>query len=262
MNAAPNEEHPGNPVDNQARAQGQHQTAPPTPTPWREFLLAYWALAIPRAARIVRVAFLQPFVGVIAVIAGSIASVWGWTAHAVAFSVGGIALAVLGAVLAIVSYPISVAYFKEYPGGFNADLEEYVARRVSRLSRDEFIPRYKTQRHAAARKMRIMNRQVSLALSAEKLRLLQSARTGSSPPTPLCGVLVVGPKHSNKTGALWDAMTQQLSGWTFVRWPHHMDHPDKLTNRLGQQIVLWLDDLHDFANLGEAAALDQFIQQL
>src|SRR5690242_3402405 len=102
MNAAPNEEHPGNPVDNQARAQGQHQTAPPTPTPtptptpWREFLLAYWALAIPRDGRIVRVAFLQPFVGIIAVIAGSIASVWGWTAHAVAFSVGGIALAVLG----------------------------------------------------------------------------------------------------------------------------------------------------------------------
>jgi hypothetical protein len=172
---------------------------------------------------------------------------------------GGIALAVLGAAIAVISYPISVVYFNEYPGGFSPDLEEYVARRVSRLSRDEFIPRYKPHSHADTLRIRSMNRQVALALRSETLRLEQSVRTGSM---RLCGVLVVGPRHSNKTGALWDAMTQQLSDWTFVRWAHHMDHPDKLALRLGQRIVLWLDDLHDFANPGEAAALDQFIQQL
>lgn len=257
MNAAPNVERPDTRVDNPAPAQGQRQT--PLPKPWRQFLVAYWALAIPRDARIMRVAFLQPFTGIMAVVAGSVMSVWGWTAHAVAFGVGGIALAVLGAVLAGTAYWISVLYFQEYPGGFSAYLEEYVARRVSRLSRNDFIPRYKAQDPDAAKVIRVMNDRVSLALQGELLRLAQSEHSGEP---DVCGVLVVGPKHSNKTGALWDAMKLHLREWTFVRWPHHMDYPPDLASHLGHRIVLWLDDLHDFANLGEAAALDQFIQEL
>jgi hypothetical protein len=223
------------------------------------FLLWYWALSYPRDARKLRVAFVQPVLGVLGMLAGVIIGVQGFISGSGAIEVGGLGVLLLGAIMVLASYLISVAYFKEYPGGFSPQLEEYVARRVSRLSREEFIPRYKPNNRVDARKSQLMNRQVRVALNAEVLRASQPDRMDSA---SVCGVFVVGPKHSNKTGALWDAMMQHLSGWTFVRWPHHMDYPANLALHLGHRIVLWLDDLHDFANLGEAAALDQFIQQL
>jgi hypothetical protein len=235
------------------------QASRTTLKPQHPSLLSYWAFAIPAHARVKRVAFFQPFWGIGCMLVGAVMIPLGWLSYGVAVGVWGIVLLALGAVMMGTAYLISVAYFKEYPGGFSEFLEEYVARRVSRLSMDEFIPRYKAQNPAEAKKIRDMNSQVSLALRAELLRLAQSENTDVK---PVCGVLVVGPEHSNKTGALWDAMKQHLGEWTFVRWPHHMDYPADLALHLGHRIVLWLDDLHDFASLGEAAALDQFIQRL
>lgn len=254
MNAVQNVDDPA------SGARIQQQNRADALKPRHPSLLSYWAAAAPVDARVFRVAFFQPFFGILFVFVGIVMSALALLSQSVALGVVGLVLLVLGAVMASTAYWISRGYFKEYPGGFGAYLEEYVARRVSRLSRNEFIPRFKAQNPADAKKIRAMNDQVSLALQAELLRLAQSEH--SSGYLPVCGVLVVGPEHSNKTGALWDAMKQHLGEWTFVRWPHHMDYPADLALNLGHRIVLWLDDLHDFANLGEAAALDQFIQRL
>ncbi len=198
--------------------------------------------------------------GVLFTLAGVALAVLGWVVlHSLAAEAAGPSLAVLGVVLAVVSYPISVTYSNEYPGKFDPRLEEYVARRVSRLTKDEFIPQYETLDSSTNKKIRELNRRVSRALRVEMLRLGQSERISTA---PICGVLVVGAKHTNKTGALWDAMEHDLNGWTFVHWPHHMDYPANLPQHLGRRIVLWIDNLHDFARSGEAAAVVQFIQQL
>ena len=38
-------------------------------------------------------------------------------------------------------------------------------------------------------------------------------------------------------------------------WPHDPQTPFKFANQRGKRIVLWLDDLHKFANPAKAAAL-------
>src|SRR5690242_15869213 len=237
------------------RSQRGSQATSNTSNSWRDFLLWYWAIAFPRDGRVFRTIFIQPILGLALVIISVAAGVLRWPIPLVVLPIIG----VLGLAMIGLAYPISLVYYAEYRGGFDESLEEYVARRVSRLSQDEFIPEYKTRNPSRARKIRALNRRVGLALRVEKLRLAQSERTLSA---PVCGVLVIGPKHANKTGALWNAMTRELGGWTFVRWPHHMDYPANLTDLLGHRIVLWIDDLHDFSRSGEAAALAQFIQQL
>lgn len=224
--------------------------------PLRRVLLWYWAFAVPRSGKVIRVAFIQPGLGILLALVGWLAGLLGWFSLSL---VAGLVISAIGVCVVILSYLISHVYHKEYPGRFNARLEEYVARRVSRLSKDDFIPQYKTRDYPANEKIRDRNLQARRALRVELERLAQSDRTVSP---PICGILAIGPKHSNKTGALWDAMAHDLGGWTFVRWPHHMDHPANLAIRVGSRIALWIDNLHDFAHPGEAAALAQFIQQV
>lgn len=244
----------------------RHPAGSPSQDNWaathkrRDLLLWYWSLAFPRRGKWIRTAYIQPALGVLMVILGVLVGVFagilGWWSIPIIASP---AIAVIGAAIVLLSYRISVYYSFEYPGRFDEGLEEYVARRVSRLSKDAFIPQYKTSDRSADKKINKLNRRVRWALKVEKLRLEHSDRTSSA---PVCGILVVGPRHTNKTGALWDAMARELKGWTFVKWPHHMDHPANLADRLGHRIVLWIDDLHDFARPAEAAALAQFIEQL
>lgn len=244
----------------------KHPSTKPQQNNWaathqrHDLLCWYWALAWRRHSKRLRAAYIQPFVGALIAISGILLGVLVDILHVwfIPIIVAPV-MVVIGAIIAILSYPLSVYYSFEYPGGFDERLEEYVARRVSRLSPDAFIPQYQTRDNAANRKIRELNHQVGLALKAEKRRLEQSDRTGL---TPVHGVLVVGPRGANKTGALWNAMAHELKGWTFVKWPHHMDHPANLARRLGHRTVLWIDDLHEFARPGEAAALAQFIEEL
>lgn len=240
----------------QPRGGNSQQNSGATSNPLREFALWYWALSRPHNGKTLRIIFFQPIIGVFLVVFGVLVAALGW--WSIPLDVG-MTIAVIGLALVGFSYGISLVYYSEYPGGFDGRLEEYVARRVSRLTKDDFIPQYKTRNYPANKKIRELNQHVRKALHVEKARLKQSGRTIDA---PVCGVLIIGPKHANKTGALWDAMEHELSGWSFVRWPHHMDHPANLVRRLGRRTVLWIDDLHDFARSGEAAALTEFIQQL
>ncbi len=220
----------------------------------RELLLWYWALSLPRRGQLVRPAYLQPLAGALLALIGLPAVLLEYLPLS-----AGLILSLCGLVLVDLSYLISRAYHAEYPGRFNPQLEEYVARRVSRLSKDQFIPQYSMGDHAGNSQICALDHQVRQALRVELRRLEQSERTT---PSPVCGVLVVGPKQSNKTGALWHAMAHELKGWTFVQWPHHMDHPANLARLLGHHVVLWVDNLHDFAHPGEAASLALFVQQV
>src|SRR5260370_21280264 len=220
------------------------------------FLLWYWAFTRPRHGRNLRVAFIQPGLGLLLALGGWLAALLGWFWLSLP---AGLIISAVGGVIVLLSFLISRVYHKEYPGTFNARLEEYVARRVSRLPEAEFIPHYETKKHQDKEKIERLNLKVCQAIRVELARLAQSAYTV---PAPVCGVLITGTKHTNKTSALWNAMGRELRRWTFVRWPHHMDHPVNLALRVGHRIVLWIDNLHDFAHPGEAAALAQFIQEV
>lgn len=230
------------------------QQASPQHVSWfRELLLWYWALSFPPRGVAVRTFFLQPLLGLVAVLAGLLSVFLGFPPFP-----AGVIILVSGLVLIGLSYPISHVYHDEYPGSFHPRLEEYVARRVSRVPKDKFIPQYRARGYSDKGKITALNQQVRQALRVEVVRLKQSERSTSM---PVGGVLVVGPRQSNKSGALWDAMAHELKGWTFIQWPHHMDHPANLAQSVGHRVVLWVDDLNDFAHPGEAASLIQFVQQ-
>lgn len=231
---------------------------------WRQLKLWYWGLAVPSDGRYLRTVAIHPLLSVALIILGLLAVLLEWLGLSFALpeQLGlGIAAGMLvaGVVMLALAIQFSSNYYTEYPGKYTARLKEYVARRVSRLSKDEFIPQYSTRDYPANEQIQQLNSRVRRALRVEIARLAQSDPAEFA---PVCGVFVVGPKHSNKTGALWDAMAHELKGWTFVRWPHHMDHPANLARRVGHRVVLWIDNLHDFAHPGEAAALAQFVQQL
>jgi hypothetical protein len=220
----------------------------------RELLLWYWALSVPRGDRLVRAIYMQIVAGMLLTLIGLPLGLLGYVPL-----LAGVIVSLSGLVFIGLSYLISLVYHSEYPGRFNPRLEEYVARRVSRLHKDHFIPQFRVHGYSHTATISDLNRQVRQALRIELRRLELSDEAMAM---PVCGVLVLGPKHSNKTGALWDAMAQELKGWTFVQWPHHMDHPANLARSVGHRVVLWVDDLQDYAHPGEAASLVQFVQQV
>jgi hypothetical protein len=150
---------------------------------------------------------------------------------------------------------ITQIYYSQYPGRYDLRLGEYVARRVSRLRRADFIPRSESYGEAAG--VQALLQEVRAYL---RLELQQTRREAGASAIAAHGILVTGPKHSAKKSVLWDAMKSDLPGWTFVSWPHHMDHPADLAQRLGYRIVLWVEHLSDYASPGESAALTEFIQ--
>lgn len=230
----------------------------------RQLQLWYWGLAVPSDGKYLRTVVIHPLLSVALIILGLLAVLLEWLGLSFALPeqlgvVIAASMLVAGVVMLALAIQFSSNYYTEYPGKYTVRLKEYVARRVSRLSKDEFIPQYKTHDYPANEQIQQLNRRVRRALRVETARLAQSDPAEFA---PVCGVFVVGPKHGNKTGALWDAMAHELKGWTFIRWPHHMDHPANLARRVGHRVVLWIDNLHDFAHPGEAAALAQFVQQL
>jgi hypothetical protein len=147
-------------------------------------------------------------------------------------------------------------YFSQYPGRYDLRLGEYVARRIGRLKRKDFIPR--SESYGDKPEIRALLNEVRANL---RLELEQARLEARSSAWVAHGILITGPKYAAKKSVLWDAMRQDLRGWTFVTWPHHMDHPADLAQRLGYRIVLWVEHLSDYASPGEAAALSAFIQQ-
>src|SRR5260370_39631999 len=89
------------------------------------FLLWYWAFTRPRHGRNLRVAFIQPGLGLLLALGGWLAGLLG------RFSLSlpaGLIISALGGVILLLSYLISRVYHKDYPGRFNGRPEEYVAR--------------------------------------------------------------------------------------------------------------------------------------
>jgi hypothetical protein len=115
--------------------------------------------------------------------------------------------------------------------------------RVRRLRDAHFVPRYVSAvylpRHDA-----ITGEDADFQASdAIRAAMRRSPR---SPLGPL-GVCVFGRPGQGKTRLAWEVVRKLLPGWTLIRWPH--DPARRLDPRVlrGERVVLWLDNLHEFA---------------
>ncbi len=164
----------------------------------------------------------------------------------------------ISAVLLFIALP-SLArwvYRREYPGTHNEALAPYVARRVSQLRASDYVPKYAYEiahRHPTTRLVRA-------ALRTAKRSSLSRARVSYIAPLPI-GVCIFGRPPHDKTGLAWAAMRKVLPGWSLVEWPHRFEHPETIEKLCGSRVVLWLDDLHEYANHVEAAQLDMLIDR-
>jgi hypothetical protein len=164
----------------------------------------------------------------------------------------------LSALILVVIAPISawVVYRFEYPGFHNEALAPYVVRRVSQLRANDYVPKHAYKIDTAHPTTRL----VRAALRTAKRSSLSRARVSYIAPLPI-GVCIFGRPLHDKTGLAWAAMRKIFPGWSLVRWPHRFEHLKGIETKCGSRVVLWLDDLHEYANHVEAAQLDALIDR-
>jgi hypothetical protein len=164
----------------------------------------------------------------------------------------------LSALMLLVLLPLSAwwVYRHEYPGVSNEALAPYVARRVSQLRVSDYVPKHAYEIDRSHPTTRL----VRAALRTAKRSSLSRARVSYIAPLPI-GVCIYGRPLHDKTALAWTAMRKILAGWSLVTWPHRFEHLEGIETKCGSRVVLWLDDLHEYANHVEAAQLDMLIDR-
>jgi hypothetical protein len=164
----------------------------------------------------------------------------------------------LSALLALIILPLCAwwVYRHEYPGSHEEALASYVARRVSHLRASDYVPKHAYKIDTSHPTTRL----VRAALRTAKRSSLSRARVSYIAPLPI-GVCIFGRPLHDKTGLAWIAMRTIFPGWSLVKWPHRFEHRADIEAQCGSRVVLWLDDLHEYANHVEAAQLDALIDR-
>ncbi|HEU5383607.1 MAG TPA: hypothetical protein VFV38_50045 [Ktedonobacteraceae bacterium] len=71
------------------------------------------------------------------------------------------------------------------------------------------------------------------------------------------GICLFGKPGQGKTRCAWEAMQAELPNWLLVRWSHEHTTPLDFSQQKGKRLVLWIDDLHEFASTNEATLLNE-----
>jgi hypothetical protein len=129
------------------------------------------------------------------------------------------------------------------------DLSAYVLRPVRRLDPRDFVPRYLPEVYLPRRDAVTGGEADSEAWRA--LRAAASGRRGAS-----LGICVYGSAGQGKTRLAWEVMHAELPSWTMVRWPHRSFPPLDMSLLRHKRVVLWLDNLHEYANPTEGVVLN------
>ena len=101
---------------------------------------------------------------------------------------------------------------------------------------------------------------VEADIAAREILYEAAADDTSSSQKPL-GICILGRPTQGKTRLAWEAMQAELPTWTFIMWPYEPQTPFDFTGLRGKRVVLWLDDIHKFANTSKASTLNDLPRQ-
>ena len=132
-------------------------------------------------------------------------------------------------------------------------MDEYVMKRVDRLDPHLYIPYYVEQGYLGRRDVRFGSD--ADATAREVLHNAIEHADNLSMQRQL-GICIFGRPAEGKTRLAWEAMRAAMANWTFVMWPHDKQHPLNFAALHKMNVVLWLDDIHKFANPNEASSLN------
>lgn len=128
----------------------------------------------------------------------------------------------------------------------------YGLMRVRRMRGDRVVARYATGVYLPRHDVTTGDDADFHASAALRAAVRRSPR---SPLAPL-GVCVYGRAGQGKTRLAWEAVHALFPGWTLLRWPHDPARTLDPRPLLGERVVLWLDNLHEFAMPAIAATLN------
>jgi hypothetical protein len=158
--------------------------------------------------------------------------------------------AALGAALILTLYALLADVYLRWKRR-RALATEYVLLRVRRLRGEDFVPRYMREAYVPRRDAADgadADGRARVAVHTAAHRSAHSAR-------PALGVCIFGPSGQGKTRLAWEVTRAELGGWTLLKWSHDAAADFEFRRLRGRRVVLWLDDLHEYATAVEAAVI-------
>ncbi len=147
--------------------------------------------------------------------------------------------------LAVASWRASVVWRTAAAGGLAHP--QYLLRPVGRIPPATFVPRFVAGAYATRHDAEGVD-------ADDQARMALRAAAAGDHGAPL-GICVYGRAGQGKTRLAWEAALAVVPRWTLLRWPHEASEPFDLSRVRGRRIVLWLDDLQDYARPGQASLL-------
>jgi tetratricopeptide (TPR) repeat protein len=124
-----------------------------------------------------------------------------------------------------------------------ASYEEYILQQVKHLNPNNFLTHY-------------YDTYISRDADVTVRKTLQNLATQKSiMHKSIIGICIIGPPMQGKTRLAWEAIQTTLPDWTLVRWPLERLNQFDFSTQKGQNLVVWLDDLHKFAKSNEALTI-------
>lgn len=129
---------------------------------------------------------------------------------------------------------------------------------VRRLRPEDLVPRYVEEVYVPRRDAA----DGSDADARARLQVHAAAHRADHVGGGALGICIFGASGQGKTRLAWEVARAELPDWTLLTWPH--DPTAALDPRplRGKRILLWLDDLHEYATASEGAAVADLPRRL
>jgi hypothetical protein len=154
---------------------------------------------------------------------------------------------VLAALLTIFSLWAHRKHMREVREG---EMNEYILKPVNQLNPNNYIFHYVRQIYVSRGE----------DIAAREILREAAADDTSSSQRPL-GICIFGRTTQGKTRLAWEVMQAELPTWTFIMWPYEPQTPFDFTDLRGKRVVLWLDDIHKYANASKAFTINDLPRQ-